>query len=359
MSGIEPADLAKAADIIAGAESVAYYAWNGVGQSVTATQTDRAISILYALTGSYGRKGGNVPGGAASFVDISGPDLLSSTQRGKALGLAERPLGPGLQGWVTARDVYKAVLTKAPYPVRMLMSFGTNLLVSQPDTETARKALSALEFHVHADFFINATARYADIILPVATSWEREGLRTGFDGSLEGLRHVQLRPPVVAPVGEARSDTDIVMGLAAGLGLGDRMFDLDADRGHDTALARTGLTVEMLRASPAGITVEGAAQLDAQSIAQDGRPRGYPTPTGKIEIYSERLMLSGYRPVPELDVSELDARRSGVPVAPRQCQERRLLPQPASQHRLAAPADARSDRRDVTGRCSLPYDRSG
>ena len=305
VSGIEPGDLAKAADIIAGAKSVAYYAWNGVGQSVTATQTDRAISILYALTGSYGRKGGNVPGGAAPFVDISGQDLLSSEQRDKALGLAERPLGPGLQGWVTARDVYKAVLTKAPYPVRMLMSFGTNLLVSQPDTETARQALSALEFHVHADFFVNATARYADIILPVATSWEREGLRTGFDGSLEGLRHVQLRPPVVAPVGEARSDTDIVMGLAAGLDLGERMFDLDADRGHDAALAKTGLTVEMLRGSPAGIVVEGAAQLDAQAAPHDGRPRGYPTPTGKIEIYSERLLLAGYRPLPGLDVNDL------------------------------------------------------
>jgi anaerobic selenocysteine-containing dehydrogenase len=314
VSGIEPTELAKAADIIAGAQSVAYYAWNGVGQSITATQTDRAISILYALTGSYGGKGGNVPGGAAPFVDISGPDLLSATQRDKALGLGERPLGPGLQGWVTARDVYKAVLTKAPYPVRMLMSFGTNLLASQPDTETARQALSALEFHVHADFFVNATAQYADIILPAATSWEREGLRTGFDGSLEGLRHVQLRPPVVAPVGEARSDTDIVMGLAAKLGLGDRMFGLDADRGHDAALARAGLTVGMLRASPAGITVDGAAQVDAQSITQDGHPRGYPTPTGKIEIYSERLLLAGYRPVPELDAGDLQPAEAGYPL---------------------------------------------
>ncbi len=314
VSGIEPGDLAKAADTIGGAGSVAYYAWNGVGQSVTATQTDRAISILYALTGSYGRTGGNVPGGAAPFVDISGLDLLPAAQRDKALGLAERPLGPGLHGWVTARDVYKAVLTKAPYPVRMLMSFGTNLLVSQPDTETARRALSALEFHVHADFFVNVTARYADIILPVATSWEREGLRTGFDGSLEGLRRVQLRPPVVAPVGEARSDTDIVMGLAAALGFADRMFDLDADRGHDAVLAKTGLTVEMLRRSPEGITVEGAAQFDAQSILQDGRPRGYPTPTGKIEIYSERLLLAGYRPIPELDAGDLMPPEPGYPL---------------------------------------------
>ena len=81
--------------MIAGSSSVAYYAWNGVGQSLTATQTDRAISILYALTGSYGRKGGNVPGSAAPFVDISGQDLLSPAPRSKALGLDERRSGRG------------------------------------------------------------------------------------------------------------------------------------------------------------------------------------------------------------------------------------------------------------------------
>ncbi len=305
ISGIEPSALANAAEIIAGSESVAYYAWNGVGQSVTATQTDRAISILYALTGSYGRKGGNVPGGAAPFVDISGQDILSTAQRSKALGLAERPLGPGLHGWVTARDVYRAALTRAPYPVRMLMSFGTNLLVSQPDPDIARRALAALEFHVHADFFNNATARYADIVLPVATSWEREGLRTGFDGSLEGLRRIQLRPPVIAPIGEARSDTDIVMGLAAPLGLSSKMFDLDPDQGHNSILAKTGLTVEMLRQSPAGITTQGSVHFDAQSIVVEGQSRGYPTPTRKIEIYSERLLLAGYEPLPILSPHDL------------------------------------------------------
>lgn len=314
ISGIEPAALAHAADILAGAASVAYYAWNGVGQSVTATQTDRALSILYTLTGSYGRSGGNVPGSVAPLGDISGQDLLTPAQRSKALGLAERPLGPGLHGWVTARDVYSAALTQSPYPVRMLVSFGTNLLVSQPDPDTARRALAALDFHVHADFFVNATARYADIVLPVATSWEREGLRAGFDGSLDGLRHVQLRPPVVPPVGDARSDTDIALGLAARLGLGSKMFDLDPDRGHDAVLAKTGVTVAMLRASPGGIRLERPVPVDAQAQLLDGQPRGYPTPTRKIEIYSERLLMAGYRPLPALDPNDLMPAEAGYPL---------------------------------------------
>lgn len=304
VAGVAPDALAAAASLLADAPSVAYYAWNGVGQSPTATQTDRAISLLYALTGSYGRAGGNVPGGAAAFRDISGPELLSPAQKAKTIGLRERPLGPGLNGWVTARDVWRAVLQGDPYPVRMLVSFGTNLLVSQPDGDLAARALAALDFHVHADFFVNATARHADIVLPAATSWEREGLRTGFDASLEGLRRVQLRPPVIPPVGEARSDTDIVLGLAGRLGLSEALFGGSADRGHDHALAPAGLTVERLRATPEGIVVEGSVKLEAHAAA-DGTPRGFPTPTRRVEVYSERLHDHGQRPVPHLEPGDL------------------------------------------------------
>jgi anaerobic selenocysteine-containing dehydrogenase len=229
VTGVAAAAVQAAADTLTSSRSVAYYAWNGVGQSVTATQTDRAISLLYAITGSYSGQGGNVPGSAAPFADISGHELLTDAQRAKALGLTERPIGPAQTGWVTARDVYRAITHHKPYPVRMLFSFGTNLLASQPDTNLARDALSRLEFHVHTDFFPNASAEYADVVLPVATSWEREGLRTGFDASLEGMRRVQLRPPAIAPVGEARSDTDVILDLAGRLGMAKHFFGLFRD----------------------------------------------------------------------------------------------------------------------------------
>lgn len=300
-TGIEPQAIAHAAELIGNAPSVAYYAWNGVGQSVTATQTDRAITLLYALTGSYGGAGGNVPGGAGSFADISGQDLLSPEQRAKTIGLKERPLGPGLQQWVTARDVYRAVSTGQPYPVRMLMSFGTNLLASQPDTAAARRAFEQLEFHVHADFFLNPTAAYADIVLPVATSWEREGLRPGFDTSLEGLRRVQLRPPVIAPVGEARSDTDIVLALAERLGLADKFFGCSADRGHDAVLKGVGLTVAQLRKRPDGIELASTVPLEAYARPAEKGPRGFPTPTRRVEIYSECFAEHGYPAIPAFE----------------------------------------------------------
>ncbi len=299
ITGVSVADIEHAAALLAEAEVTAYYTWNGVGQSATATQTDRAISLLYTLTGSYGHKGGNVSGAAASFADISGHELLSDEQRAKALGLSDRPLGPGNTGWVTARDVYKAVLEDAPYPVRMLFSFGGNLLAAQPDPERAVEAFKKLDFHVHTDFFLNATSEYADIVLPVATSWEREGLRNGFDVSLEGMRRVQLHPAVIEPVGEAKSDTDIVLALAERLGMASQFFDGDIDKGHEAIVAPSGLTITDLRENLDGVTVDGRVPYRAYAATDEGgNLKGFPTPTRRIEIYSETLLQHGYDPVP-------------------------------------------------------------
>ncbi|MCR9221615.1 MAG: molybdopterin-dependent oxidoreductase [Alphaproteobacteria bacterium] len=299
-TGVPEEAMRQAAALLAESRRTAYYAWNGIGQSVTAAQTDRALSILYGLTGCYGRAGGNVPGGAAAFNDISGQELLSDAQRAKALGLAERPLGPGRSGWVTARDVYRAVLQGDPYPVRMLVSFGGNLLSAQPDGAQALAAFQALDFHVHVDFFENASAAHADILLPAATSWEREGLRAGFDNSLEGLRRVQLRPAVVPPVGEARSDVDIVMQLSEKLGMDALMFGGDSDAGHDHMLAPAGLTVAALRARPEGVELPGVVRREPY------RDAGFPTPTRRLEIYSEALREADQPPLPRLDPGALE-----------------------------------------------------
>ena len=73
---------------------VAYYAWSGVGQHTNATQTDRAISCLYALTGSLGRRGGNVEFAKVPVHDVSGRELVTGAGRAKTLGPARTPAGP-------------------------------------------------------------------------------------------------------------------------------------------------------------------------------------------------------------------------------------------------------------------------
>ena len=192
----------------------------------------RALSLLYALTGCFDAPGGNVRPSRPAVNDLAPLALLPERQRAKALGLAGRPLGPARQGWPTAADAYRAMLHGAPYPVRGMVGFGTNLLLSAPGAATARAALTSLDFLVYADLFLTPTAALADVVLPVSTAWEREGLRVGFGPTQDGEQHVQLRPAVVAPRGEARSDIWIVCELARRLGLGERFWGGDEDAGH-------------------------------------------------------------------------------------------------------------------------------
>jgi hypothetical protein len=87
----------------------AFYSWSGVEQHTGTTQTARAINLVYALTGSFDVEGGNVLFTAPKVMDISGAELLSKDQRGKALGLADRPLGGARFGFVTSGDIYRAI----------------------------------------------------------------------------------------------------------------------------------------------------------------------------------------------------------------------------------------------------------
>ena len=119
-------------------------------------------------------------------------------------------------------------------------------------------------------------------------------MRTGFDARLDGMRRVQLRPAVIAPVGQARSDIGIVMALADRLGLDDAFFDGDVDAGYEHILAGSGVTVQSLRDQPEGVTLPTTVPLrNFESENAAGNPVGFPTPTKKIEIYSEQLHRHG------------------------------------------------------------------
>jgi anaerobic selenocysteine-containing dehydrogenase len=180
VSGVEPNTIREAARLLWHHRPVAHYTWTGLEQQTNATQTDRAIATLHALTGSIDVPGGNVHFAQVPVNDVSGVEFRDPKRWQKALGLAERPLGPAVDGWVTSTDLYRAILDKQPYPVRGLVGFGANLLLSHADGGRGAKALRDLEFHVQTDLYLTPTAAYADMVLPIASAWEREGLRVGF-----------------------------------------------------------------------------------------------------------------------------------------------------------------------------------
>jgi anaerobic selenocysteine-containing dehydrogenase len=215
------------------------------------------------------------------------------------LGVAERPLGPARWGYATTDELYRAILDRTPYAVRGLVGFGANLLLSHGDVLRGREALAALDFYVHADLFMNPTAELADVVLPVASGFEREALRLGFEVSPAAQSLVQLRRPVAAPPGEARSDTEIVFDLSVALGLGEYFWDGDIDAALRHQLGPSGLSLDWLRDHPEGVRVALETRYRKFAEEADGVPMGFDTPTRKIELYSETLLAHGHPPLPE------------------------------------------------------------
>ena len=297
-SWVPATELRAAAATLAGNPRLAYYAWSGVGQHDNASQTDRAIALLEALTGSYDAPGGNV---VFAKPPVNAVNLAGQADTAKALGIEARPLGPPAGGWVTAADMYDAVLGDGPYKVEALVGFGGNMAVTQADPDRAAEALAALPFHVHCEMVETATARYADILLPIASTFEREALRIGFEAHQAAEEWVQLRPAAVLPRGEARSDMQVVFDLAVRLGMGNRFFDGDTERGFAHILEPLGLRPDDLRARPEGLRIPLRTEHRKFAAEADGKARGFDTDTGLVEIYPELLLRHGQAPLPGVE----------------------------------------------------------
>jgi anaerobic selenocysteine-containing dehydrogenase len=98
-----------------------------------------------------------------------------------------------------------------------------------------------------------------------------------------------------------RFSTDFIFGLAQRLGLGEQFWDGDIDAAYREQLDPSGITLEQLRAQPAGLrtslmtTHRKHAVLDGQ-----GNPRGFQTPSRKVEFWSETFLDRGYSALPDV-----------------------------------------------------------
>jgi anaerobic selenocysteine-containing dehydrogenase len=291
ITGVPADDIVAAARTLWKSRPVAFYTWSGLEQHSGTTQTMRAINVLYALTGSLDVPGGNVLFEAVPSNPIDGMELLSDALP-PAVGVDARPLGPARFGFVTGEDFYTAVLDRR---IKRLVSFGGNMVMAHGDSRRGRDALRSLDFFVQADLFMTPTAELADIVLPVTTPFESEALKIGFEYSQDAQSLVQLRRPLVPPRGEARSDLQIVFDLATRLGLGRHFWDGDIDAAFRHQLAPSGITLEELRANPAGVRVPLTTRYRKYADT------GFATPSRKVELYSATLAAHGYAPLPAFE----------------------------------------------------------
>ncbi len=148
----------------------------------------------------HGQKCDQLPGAR----DLSDPAAREHVAKVWGIAPGDIP-GPGVDAYEIFRRVDQG-------GVRGLVSICFNPVVSLPDSSFVRRMLEKLDFYVVIDFFLNETARHADVVLPGSLQEEDEGTITQVEGRVIRIRRA------VDPPGEAREDWRVIQDLAKALG---------------------------------------------------------------------------------------------------------------------------------------------
>ncbi|MFB3852345.1 MAG: molybdopterin-dependent oxidoreductase [Vicinamibacterales bacterium] len=249
-------------------------------------QRSRAIAILNALLGSWGRKGGFY---SPSSLDVPGypyPPYPTSTK-----GRVDNP--DGRYRWAVeplTTGIREATITGRPYPVKGWFTYATNLMSALPDERETIRAIQGLDLLVVIDVIPSEMAGWADVVLPESVYLERYD-----ELNVELFREpfVAIRQPVVPSPHDQKPNWWIARQLAMKLGLGAYYPWNDIEEYLATRLKGAGISLDTLKAR--GV-VRGAGQ---PLYFEDGLAPEFPTASGKIEFYSVPLREAGFDPVPK------------------------------------------------------------
>src|SRR5882672_8140117 len=256
----------KPAQIVLGGSSM----HKGAGSWTSA----RAIGCLPALTGNVGILGGGF--GPRHGAATHGQGLASIAAEDR------RPAGDWIPNQMPR--ITEAMLDGR---LRVMLLLGTDMLSSFADTGRVAEGLARQDLVVTYDLFMSDTARrVADVILP-ATSWLEEL------GCKSTNTHLYLMPKVLEAPGETRSITWVLRELARRLGIDDFYPWKDEADALDAVLDHPATG----HATAAALAAEGG--IRALNISHVAHPDlKFPTPSGKIELYSERAAALGLPPLP-------------------------------------------------------------
>ncbi|AMV37792.1 molybdopterin oxidoreductase family protein [Planctomyces sp. SH-PL62] len=148
----------------------------------------------------HGQKCDQLPGGR----DISDPEHRAFVAKVWDVDPDSLP-GPGVDAYEIFREVDRG-------RIKGLLSICFNPKISLPDSDFIARMLDKLDFYVAIDFFLNETARHADVVLPGSLQEEDEGIVTQVEG-----RIIKINKVVDSP-GDARQDWKIIQDVAAALG---------------------------------------------------------------------------------------------------------------------------------------------
>jgi len=260
------------------------------------TQRSRAIAILNALLGSWGRKGGFFVPSQVQLPPYEYPGYVKPDAQA-----SDRPAPSDfpLADQVLAQGVCDAAITgvRGDSRIKAWMVYGSNLPTTLPNPENTYKAIQELDFLVTVDVLPAEIVGWSDVVLPEATYLERcDDLYNPWWRE----PYVAVRQEVVPPMYDSKPGWWIARELGKRIGLPEFFPWKDSIEYAKTRLEAAGLDCEVIKEHGVILGKPGPLYFEEGAV-----PEFY-TDSGKIELYSQRLAALGFDPMPTYDHSALE-----------------------------------------------------
>ncbi len=274
--------LAYGTQAVTAREPVAIRIGYGLQRTHGGSQAVRALACLPGLVGAWRHRGGGALHSSSGFFPLNTdvlqrPDLIPGW-----------PKLPRAVNMSTIGDALLQAGTKPP--IEALLVYNANPVAVAPDSARVAAGFAREDlFTVVLEQFQTDTADYADIVLPATTQLEHLDIHKSY-----GHTYVLANNPAIAPLGEARPNSEIFRLLARQMGFDDPCFG-----DSDETLAAQAIDFDDAR----------TCHMDWETLKRDGWAKlklpeapfaqgGFKTPSGKCEFYSAQLAAAGQDPLP-------------------------------------------------------------
>jgi anaerobic selenocysteine-containing dehydrogenase len=256
---------------------------DGINRNRNGGQNVRAICALPAITGQYGVRGGGLAYSTSGYLQWDAAAVHhwdGCPPPGREVNMNR--LGAALLG------------EAADPPIQALYVFGANPVTSAPNAGRIVEGLRREDlFTVVHELFLTDTADYADLVLPATSQLEQTDLHKAY-----GHTFLAYNRPAIPPQGESKSNWELVSLLANALGFSEPWLHQSPDEVIAEVLAATAAHNPVL----SGITLDGLQANGAVPLhIEPDTPfadRRFPTPSGKVQLYSQQLADLGADPLP-------------------------------------------------------------
>ncbi|WP_028220094.1 molybdopterin-containing oxidoreductase family protein [Paraburkholderia oxyphila] len=285
--GIEEQTIVDLARLYASTRKVAIRMNYGLQRVRGGGNAVRAIACLPALTGAWRERAGGVLLSSSGWAPINGnalqrPDLIPGWPKHQPRIVNMNQIGDALTHAGDAAFGPK---------VEAIVVYNSNPVAVAPESAKVAAGFAREDlFTIVLEQFQTDTADYADLLLPATTQLEHLDVHKSY-----GHTYIMANLPAIAPVGDARPNTEIFRSIARAMGLTDpALFESDEEV---AAHAFDWSDPALAGADWARLKQDGWVKLNiADAPFANG---GFRTPTGKCEFYSEALAKAGLEPVPD------------------------------------------------------------